>query len=78
MYVPPDTLDTTKEAVKVPPEIEQEEDPTGPPEIKQEVSLVEKPEPETATSNPTELEVGLSVMVGAPMTVRVALAESPA
>ena len=78
MYVPADTLATTNEAVNVPPEIEQVDEATAPPEIKQEVSLAENPEPETVSSNPTELEVGLSVMVGVPpMTVRVPCTESP-
>ena len=77
MYAPADTLATTNEAVNVPPEIEQDEDPTAPPEIAQEVSLVENPEPETITSNPPELEVGLSVIAGAPMTVKIAEPESP-
>lgn len=63
----------------MPPEIEQADEDTAPPEIAQEVSLVENPEPETITSNPTEFEVGFSVMVGVPpVTVSVAKAESPA
>ena len=78
VYAPADTLATTNEAVNVPPEIEQVDEATAPPVIKQEVSRVENPEPETITSNPIELEVGLSVMVGVPpMTVRVAWTESP-
>jgi hypothetical protein len=78
VYVPADTLATTNEAVRVPPEIEHVLDPTGLPESEQLESLDEKLEPETDTSNPTELEVGLSVIVGVPpMTERAARAESP-
>ena len=73
MYVPGETLATTNDAVNVPPEIEHVDEATAPPEIKQEVSLVENPEPETDSSNPTEFEVGLSVIAGGPpLTVRVA------
>ena len=50
--------------VKIPPETEQVWDATTLPDIEQVVSLVEKPEPETSTVNPTEPEVGLREIDG--------------
>ena len=77
VYVLAETLATTKDAVSVPPEIEQVDEATAPLESAHEVSLVEKPEPETITSRPTEFDVGLSVMVGVPpVTVSEVEAES--
>jgi hypothetical protein len=72
------TLATRNDAYKVPPEIEQLVVPTGVPDIEQLVSAVEKPDPATSTDVPTGAEVGLSVIdEGAPLTVKLAEAESP-
>jgi hypothetical protein len=50
--------------VSFPPEAEHVWDATTLPDIEQVVSLVEKPEPETSTVDPTEPEVGLREMGG--------------
>ena len=48
-------------------ETEQVWDATALPDIEQAVSLVEKPEPETITVDPAELEAGLREMDGTPI-----------
>ena len=52
----------TKEAVRVLPEIEQVEVPTGLPVSEQLVSLDENPVPATKTTAPTFADVGLRVI----------------
>ena len=74
----PASLATTNDADKAPPEIEQLEVPTGLPDNEQLVSAVEKSNPDTSIDAPTGA-VGLSVIDGgAPLTVKLADAESPA
>ena len=53
---------TVKEPVNVPSETWQVDSVTGVPVSEQLVSLVEKPEPETVTVEPTEAETGLRRM----------------
>jgi hypothetical protein len=48
----------------MPLEIKQLEAPTGPPENEQPMSPVEKPEPDTETVDPAEVEMGLSAIEG--------------
>ena len=62
MYEPAATLAITKEAVRVPPEIEQAEVPTGLPESEQLVSPDENPVPTTKTTTPTFADTGLRVI----------------
>ena len=50
--------------VKVPPDTAQVGDATTLPDIEQVVSLGEKPEPETSTVDPAEVETGLRETVG--------------
>jgi hypothetical protein len=50
--------------VRPPPETEHVWDATTLPDIEQVISLVEKPEPETSTVDPTEPEDGLREIEG--------------
>jgi len=50
--------------VSAPPEIEHVEDATTMPDIEQEVSLVEKPEPDTPTVDPIRPALGLTKREG--------------
>jgi hypothetical protein len=78
VYVPEATETTVNDAYKVPSEIEQLKILTGLPDSEQLVSAVEKPDPSTSTDAPTGAEVELSVIDGgAPLTVKLAEAESP-
>ena len=64
LWEPPATLATVNAPDKIPPEAEHVWDATTLLDIEQVVSLVEKPEPETSTVDPTEPEDGLREIDG--------------
>ena len=74
--LPAVTLATVKDPVKLPAERVQDCDTTEPPDKLQEVSLREKPDPDTVTLAPISAEEGLK-KIDAPLIAKGAEAESP-
>ena len=64
LYTPPCKLAMVNAPDNAPLEIEHVCDDTMLPEIEQDVSIIEKPDPETSTVSPTEPEAGLSEIDG--------------